>query len=86
MSNITVAVGLIAFVVIIGLVVAAYPVVMGSLHEDAVNTGATMNASINGTLVQGEAVAQGFMGFSMAQVYVGIILLIIVVCLIIFSL
>ena len=84
MSNIVAAVGLIAFVVIIGLVVAAYPVVMGSVHEDAVASGADMNAATNGTMIQGEGVAQGFMGFSMAQVYVGFILLIIVVCLIIF--
>ena len=84
MTTMTTAVGLIAVVVIFGLIVAAYPVVMGSVHEDAVNSGATMNASINGTLEQGEGVAQGFMGFTMGQVGIVFILLIIVVGLIIF--
>ena len=86
MSNITAAIGIIAFIVIMGLVVAAYPVVMGSVHEDAVSSGATMNGSINTSLEQGDGVAQGFMGFTQAQVSFAFIILIIVIGLFIFSL
>lgn len=84
MANIVAAVGIIAFIVLGGLIVAAYPVVMGSVHEDAVRSGATMNESINKTLEQGEYVAQGFMGFTQAQVLAAFIILIIVVLFIVF--
>ena len=85
MSNLTTGIALIAVIVFGSLIVAAYPVVMGSVHNDAVSSGATMNASINGTLEQGQSVAQGFMGFQQAQVLAVFVILIIVVLLFIFK-
>lgn len=86
MSNVTTAVGIIAFIVVMGLIVTAYPAVFGSLHEDAVSSGVVNKSGSNLTLQQGENVAQGFMGFTEAQVYFALILLIIVAWLIIYSL
>ena len=84
MSNITTAVGIIAFIVLMGLIVAAYPAIFGSAHEDAVSSELVNSSDTNVSIQQGENVAQGSMGFMEAATYIGFILLIIVVLIIIF--
>ena len=85
MSGMAVAVGLIGAIVIIGLIVAAYSPVFGSLDADAQNANIT-NSTHNTTYEQGTAVAQGFMGLDMTMVYLLFIVLFIVVLLLIFTL
>ena len=85
MSGMAVAVGLIGAIVIIGLIVAAYSPVFGSLDQDA-QTANTTNSTHNLTYKQGTAVAQGFMGLDMTIVYLLFIVLFIVVLLLIFTL
>jgi BioD-like phosphotransacetylase family protein len=80
-----VAVGLIGAIVIIGLIVAAYSPIFGSLHQDATTANIT-NSTHNLTYQQGTAVAQGFMGLDMTIVYLLFIVLFIVVILLIFTL
>lgn len=86
MSGMTEAVGLIGLIVIVSLVVASYSPVMGSLHEDAVNTGVATNGSRNTSYNVGRGVAQGFMGMDMGIVALLFIALIIVVILLIWKL
>ena len=74
------AVGLIAFIVIGCLAVAAYPAIFGSMSEDS----AALNRTGNNTVVQGNNVGQGFMGLTEGAVYIAVILLIIVVLLLMF--
>jgi hypothetical protein len=83
--NIAVVVGLIGFVVLASLVVAAFSPIFGSVHEDAINSG-VVNGTDNSTYTTGVGVAQGFMGFDQAIVYIVLIVLIIVVLLLIFAL
>ena len=85
MSGMAVAVGLIGAIVIIGLIVAAYSPVFGSLDTDASAANIT-NSTHNITYKQGTAVAMGFMGLDMTIVYFLFIVLFIVVLLLIFTL
>lgn len=85
MSNLTAAVGIIALIVVMLLCIAAYPAIMGSAHEDAVETETVNLTGINVSYEEGQEVAQGYYGFSMGMVYLLIILLIIVVWMIIFK-
>ena len=85
MSGMAEAVGLIGFIVIMSLVVAAYSPMFGSLHEDAVANG-VINSTDNKSYNVGVGVANGFMGFDMGIVAIAFILLIIVVILLIWKL
>ena len=78
-------VGLIGVIVIISLIVASYSPILGSVANDAQANNIT-NSSHNVSYEVGTGVAQGFMGFSMAQVGIIFILLVIVVLLLIWKL
>jgi hypothetical protein len=86
MNGMTMVVGIIAVIVILSIVVAAYPPIMGSVAADAQANNITGNATLNLTYQQGTAVAQGFMGFNQAEVAILFIILIICVWLLIFKL
>ena len=85
MTNMAVAVGVIGFIFIACIVVAAFSPVMGSLHNDAVANGVA-NGSRNMTYNTGVQVAQGFIGFDMAIVAIAVIVLIVIVLLLMFAL
>lgn len=83
--DMAVVVGLIGFIVIASLVVAAFSPVFGSVHADSIAANVS-NSTHNSTYETGTQIAQGFVGFDMAIVFIVLIVLIIVVILLMFSL